>query len=220
MKDSKSGERPIDFLIRANENKTKAVRFDLPPNHPNAMEAIMTAPDMFLITEEQEKIYQKKYSECLEDGLGGKPINEADWKKDAEDTLRVQRESAHKAGRKFDEKEARANIEKNKPVDLAQQVAQKISKLRTIQEIIPKVIRKADGNLMFPTREEQQKFKDLVCSDMKLFSYLSEKYIELFTEVTKEEAEVKNLSAEENSANGSSRSDAPGDGATDLLTGN
>jgi hypothetical protein len=213
-KNSSTNSRPIDLLKKANENKTKAVRFDLPPNHPDAMEAIMTAPDMFLIMEEQEKIYQKKYVECLEDGLGDKPINAADWKKEFDDTLRVQREAAKKAGREFDEK----NAEKNKPVDLAQQVAQKISKLRTVQEIIPKVIRKADGTLMFPTREEQQEFKDLICSDMKLFSYLSEKYIELFTEITTEETEVKNLSAGGNSANGSSRNAAPDDGASTLST--
>lgn len=190
--------RPIDLLKAAMKNKIKYVRFDIDLEEGNSLEAIMNAPDMFLIIEEQEKIYQKKYAECVKEGLHKEPINEADWKRDYEETIRVQREAAVKANRKFDEKESRQRAERDKPVNLAQQVAQKISKLRTIQEIIPKVIKTADGHtLMFPTPEERSEFKELICSNMKLFTYLSEKYVELFSEISNEQEEVKNSSEQE-----------------------
>jgi hypothetical protein len=190
-------QRPIDLLRAANQNKRKYVRFDIPLGPDNAIEAIMNAPDVFLTLEEQEKIYQKKYAECVREGLKDDPINETDWEKDFEETIRVQREAAKKSDKEFNEQDARERALKDKPLNLAQQVAQKISRLRTVQEIIPKVIKTSDGKtLMFPTAEERAEFKEMICSDMKLFTYLSEKYIELLTDITKKENEVKNSSAE------------------------
>lgn len=196
MEKDKSDQRPIDLLKKANQNKIKYVRFDIPLGDNDSIEAIMNAPDMFLIMEEQEKIYQIKYAECVREGLKKEKVNEADWQKELEDTIRLKRENAQKTGREFNEDEARKRAEQDgRPVNLAQQVAQKISKIRTIQEIIPKVIKMSDGKtLMFPTPEEQAEFKEIICSDMKLFTYLSEKYVELMMEMIKEENEVKNSS--------------------------
>lgn len=191
-------QRPIDLLKAATKDKIKYVRFDIPLGENDAIEAIMNAPDMFLILEEQEKIYQKKYAECVRDGLDKEKPNEADWKKEFEETIRIQREAARKANREFKELEAREKAERDKPINLAQQVAQKISKLRTIQEIIPKVIKKADGKtLMFPTPEEREEFKEIICSDMTLFTFLSEKYVELFSDINKEKEIIKNSSEQE-----------------------
>ena len=190
--------RPIDLLKAANINKIKYVRFDIPLDAGNSIEAIMNAPDLFFILEEQEKIYQKKYAECKADGMAGVEINDADWKKEVEDTIRIQREAAQKQGKEFNEREARDKAARDKPVDLAQQVAAKISKIRTVQEILPKVIKMADGKtLMFPEKEDREDFKEIITSNMKLFTYLSEKYVDLFTQLTTDEEEVKNVSEQE-----------------------
>ena len=190
--------RPIELLKAANINKIKYVRFDIPLDAGNSIEAIMNAPDLFFIIEEQEKIYQKKYAECKSDGMGGMEINDADWKKEVEDTIRIQKETALKQQKKFNEPEAREKVGRDKPIDLAQQVALKISKIRTVQEILPKVIKMADGKtLMFPEREDREEFKQIITSNMKLFTYLSEKYVDLFTQLTSDEEEIKNSSEQE-----------------------
>lgn len=194
----KDKKRPIELLKAANANKIKYVRFDLQLDGDNVIEAIMNAPDMFFTLEEQEKIYQKKYAECRAEGLAGLAINEADWKKEMEDTIRIQKETAQKQGKTFNEHEVRERALKDKPVDLAQQVAQKISKIRTVLEILPKVIKMSDGKtLMFPEAEDREEFKQIITSNMKLFTYLSEKYVDLFTQLTDEEGEVKNSSKQE-----------------------
>lgn len=198
--------RPIDLLIKANRKHQKYVRFDIPIDGENSLEAIMNAPDIFLIMEEQEIVYRKAYAQCCEEGLDKYPIDEDEWEKELQESLRIQREAAMKDGRKFNEKEAYERLLRDRPGNAAQQVARKISKFRTISEILPKVIKCSDGKTkMFPSQEERNLFRELICSDMKLFTYLSEKYIELINSMTEEEAKAKNLSEAESSKNGASK---------------
>lgn len=208
----KEKSRPIDLLIQANRNRQKYVRFDIPIDEENSLEAIMNAPDIFLIMEEQEIVYRKAYAQCCEEGLDKYPIDEDEWEKELQESLRIQREAAMKAGREFNEKDAYERLLRDKPANAAQQVARKISKFRTISEILPKVIKCADGKTkMFPSQEERNLFRELICSDMKLFTYLSEKYIELINSMTEEEAVAKNSLEEESSKNGDSKRSLQGD---------
>lgn len=205
-------QRAIDLLMNANKNRKKYVRFDIPIDGNNSIEAIMNAPDIFLIMEKQEIVYKKAYAQCCEEGLDSYPIDEYEWQKELHEIIEIQRKLAIKSGREFNEKEAYDRFIQDKPANAAQQVARKISKFRTIFEILPKVIKNADGkSLMFPTQEERLQFKELICSNMNLLSYLSEKYVELISSMTEEEIKAKNLSEAESLKNGEFKSSSPED---------
>jgi len=202
-------KRPIDVLREANKGKIINIRIDLPP-----YEAYMSIPDIFLISKARKKAERDAYVEYRNEGKHKEDIIEEEWEKYLKDSLEQQRKNAEKLGKKFNEKEVRANIEREKPTNLARQLAIEDSNLEMIMGILPRMIKLEDGKTpMFPTHEERLDFQEMVKSDPKMFEYLAGKVTEAFALWTDVKDEVKNLSAgsQENQKNGGSKNSSPDD---------
>ena len=177
--------KAIDLLKNANQNKIKSIEFVIPIDDNNGIDTVLQAPDLWSLKEEQEKVYHAKLVELCQEGYDQYPINEQDFNKEVENYL----ENLKKSGSKDIDK-AVENYKKDRPKSLADQLAQRTSKYRTIFEILPKFLRYKENNkLLFPTAEEQKQFKDILSSNNKLFELLTGKYIELSKLINEEDTE-------------------------------
>jgi len=194
-------KRPIELLKAANKGRIKNIRIELPP-----FEAYMSIPDIFMIVRERKKVEKIRYVEYRREGLDKEPIIEEDWDKNLIESIKTQRINAEKIGKEFNEAEVRATIEKERPDNLARQLAIDDSNIEMIMEILPKMIKREDGiTPLFETAEERKSFQEIVRSDPKLFEYLAQKVTEAFALWSKTEEEVKNSSPAGSLSSGKSR---------------
>jgi len=182
--------RPIELLTNAYEKKLIKVEFEIPLGDSKSIPAVLTAPDVYSILEVQEEEYQGMYARYCEKGYDKKPVNEADWKKEL-------------AG--YTNPETRKRVEDDKPTNLADQIAKKFSKIRTVHELIPRFLKNKDGKPLFETSEERAAFKGILCSDSQLMNLLAQKYLELTGKMAEVTDEVKNLSEPVGLESGSSK---------------
>ncbi|MDD5543894.1 MAG: hypothetical protein PHX83_12040 [Acidobacteriia bacterium] len=172
-----SGLKPIDIIKSAYEKKTISVQFQIPlPGDTGHVDAVLTAPDVYSILEVQEEVYQGRYAELRAKGFADMAVNEDDWRAEV----------------KTFKGEARKRIEEEKPRNLAEQMAKKFSKVRTIQELIPMFLKDRGGNKLFPTSDDRVAFKDILCSNADLMNLLAQKYLELTGKINEVAREAKN----------------------------
>ena len=200
--------RPIELLKAAHEKKVAKVEFQIPIGDGKFIDAVLTAPDIFDIQEIQDKIYRKTFAEYRKEGLDTEPIDEAAWNREMDDTRKSMREKS-KSEKEIED--TVAAMEKEKPKNMAQQGALRISKIRTTQELIPLHLRdKKTGEFLFPSADDRRAFKEILCSDLSLMELLTQKYLELTLLVGKTEDDTKNSSKPEASASGGSKKPSPG----------
>jgi len=200
-------KRPIELLRAANKGRIKNIRIELPP-----FEAYMSIPDIFMIVRERKKVEKIRYVEYRREGLDQEPIIQEDWDKYLAESIKTQRINAEKVGKTFNEAETIANIEKEKPDNLARQLAIDDSNIEMIMEILPKMIKREDGTTpLFETAEDRKGFQEIVRSDPKMFEYLAQKVTEAFALWSKTEEEVKNSSTAGSLSNGKSRNSSQDD---------
>ena len=95
--------------------------------------------------------------------------------------------------------------EENKPEDRAEQFAEKVAWFETIYKLIPVYLRYENGEPVFPTKDEQNRFNKIVAKDSAMFSLLSGKYSELMTMIADRQQEIKNSSTPDSEAGNSSK---------------
>lgn len=168
--------KPIEIIKNAYNKKKIELQFELPLDKDEKLDVVLTAPDVYAIIEVQEEMYQSKYAEYRDKAYDKRPINEADWQKEIE----------------LYEGTAREQAEKDKPKNLAEQMAKKFAKIRTVQELIPMFLRDTKGNKVCETIEEREAFKEILCSNPDLMQLLAQKYIELSGMISKVGEKAKN----------------------------
>jgi hypothetical protein len=172
-----SGLKPIELLKASYDKKTIQVQFQIPLDNGH-LDAILTAPDIYSLLEVQEEVYQGRYAELAKKGFKDMEFNEDDWR----------------AELKSYKGEVRKRAEEEKPKNLAEQIAKKFSKIRTIQELIPMFLRDRAGNKLFPDPEDRNKFREILCSNADLMNLLAQKYLELTSKISEVAREAKNSS--------------------------
>lgn len=183
-------QKAIDILEAANKGKTAEVRLEIPSTDgKTTVAAILTPPDVYSIQRTQDIIYKKQFCEYRKEGLDQELVDEDDWQAELDS---------------YKDSEVRKRIAEDKPRNMAQQGAKRFSKIATIQELIPKYLKDLKGNLLFTTKEERDRFRDLLCSDIGLMNLLAEKYVELVTMTAEVADQVKNSSEPVNSTSGES----------------
>ncbi len=174
-----SSMKPIELIKSAYDKKTIRVQFQIPlPGDTGHVDAVLTAPDIYSILEVQEEVYQVKYADYVTKGHDKLPINESDWGKELK---------SYKG-------DTRKRMEDEKPVNLADQMAKKFSKIRTIQELIPMFLRDRADKKLFPEPEDRTAFKEILCSNADLMNLLAQKYLELTSRINEVAREAKNSS--------------------------
>jgi len=206
MSNIPKGQRPIDLLMAANEERLIEHIFDLPVSDKKTYKCKITATDFHKISGDEDIIYELMYDECRNEGLENLPVNEAKWDvfiKVAVElrraNLKQQNENKPKeeqlSKKEMDKKIAtfRDEVEKDKPVNLADQKAREKTKDKSIRYIVPKYIRDAEtGDLMFPTKEEREKFLDLMMVNGNLTGIIFGAYVELMNKIKEVKNKVKN----------------------------
>lgn len=195
--------RPIELLKAAHEKKVARVEFQIPAGEGKFIDAVLTAPDIFDIQEIQDKIYRKTFAEYRKEGLEDEPIDEEAWNRELDETRKSMRDKG-KSDKEIED--TVASLEKEKPRNMAQQGALRISKIRTTQELIPLHLRdKKTSEFLFPDKEDRRVFKEILCSDLSLMQLLTNKYLELTLLIGKTEDDVKNSLKPEDSESGGSK---------------
>ena len=174
---AKQQKSAIELIRAANSRRKIEVRFYLPVDKDIEIEVSLTAPDAYAIWELQDKTFQKALAEANQDGMNLYPVNDVDWEKELDRYAEDVRES----------------MVKDKPKNLAEQHARKISGLRTIQELLPIFIRAADGKILFRDKGEREEFKVFLCSNPDVMNMLTSKYIDLSNRVREVQDATKNL---------------------------
>jgi len=165
------------LLKNAHAKKQVKVQFEI-PIEGSKIPVILTVGDRLAIAETQDRIYQIYYSEYQEKGLDRKPVNEIDFEaeldrfKDDADTLKI--------------------LKDQKPKNLADQMAKKYSRLRTIQEVIPQFLKNPNGTPFLKTEEQKLEMQEIIKEDNDLWILLAGKYTELFVKAKDIEIAVKN----------------------------
>lgn len=198
----------IELLRAARDKKTVKVEFEIPLSEGQTIKACLDYVDKMEIWERQQIISEEKYEELCQRGWDKKKIDQKKWEKSLKDT----RETLQKSGADPERIEALIkNASEKKPENLARQKSMELAGFQLVQEIIPLYLKDPKGNLLFPSKAEQQEMTMMIREDMELAALLGEQYAKLSAQVTEIEETAKNLPGPENSENGSSGMQSPED---------
>ena len=167
----------LQLLKKAHDNETIKVEFDITIGS-TTVPVVLTAGDRFEIAKIQEDIVQEHYLGYSERGWDNKPVNEADWETDLENM----------------KPETREHFTKQKPKNLAQQMAQKFARVKTIKELIPRFLKTKDGKKLCPTQADLDTMQEMIGESPVLMQLLAEKYTDLLTQEVEIGKAVKNSS--------------------------
>lgn len=169
--------KTIDLIQKARDKQDLDVFFDLDVNGEK-IPVLLSTIDYFDIIEAQDVEYNKCFAKYRREGLDQEPIDEGKWQKEL---------------KQYKDKEIRDARAKEKPQNMAEQSAQRFSQMKTMTEIIPRYMRDPKTRkLLFQTPDEQAYMKELIRSDMNIFTQVSKRYGELFTKMKEKKDEVKN----------------------------
>ena len=190
----------IELIEAAQKKKVVKVDFDFPLGDKKVLPMSLHSPDIFTIQEIQDINYRAKYAEYRKRGLNEEPIDEEIWQKDLKD----QKKELDKIGAS---KQVIADtlqaFEDDKPLNMAQEGAQRYSKLKTSLDILPMFLREPKtGEVLFKTQDERDRFKLVISSDMSLRSLLLNKYVELTNLISETTEQAKNSSGGDDSVSG------------------
>jgi len=187
-------KKAIDLLRGSNRYKIIREDVDIPLDDDKVIEAYFAAPDIWSIKEEQELVYAVKLKVAERRGLAKEKIDEADFQAELD-----QIDDSTPEGQK-----ARKYVASQRPLNLAQQTAQKMTKFATIRNILPKFLYdRKTGERLFPDEDDQAAFTEIVAQNMELFTLLANAYTRLSTKVSADKELVKNSTTPTNSPSGS-----------------
>lgn len=169
----------IDILKAAYKNETIEVTFlfipSTTPKSGDELIGVLGVADAQDIFRERERLRDVKLIEYREQ-YGDEPINEKKWKEQF----------------KLVRPEHKENIEKGKPESLAEQFADEDVNNILIRELLPKYFKTPEGESLFPSPEEQQKFGSLALSTPSLNKVVMDGVNELTTRIAKMGEQAKN----------------------------
>lgn len=181
----------IALLKRANQNAVLEASFQIPVGDDDTfIDAKLTAPDIIDIWQESELQRKALWSKAQDAGLVGKPINEAEWRKEIE-KARAEIEKANPEEREAREK-ALETMEANPPQDLAEQFANQHAGINVVRNIIPRYLRDLEDRPLFPSEADQNDFRRIMSKNGRIFDVISGIYVSLSKQIAEEKAVIKN----------------------------
>jgi len=161
----------VDIITKAFKNDSIEVKFQIPGTEIVVIFGLGEAQEIFaeqdIIKRDLQIEYEEKY--------GDKPLDENRWNKYIKEV----------------KPEHKKRLEKEKPLTRAEQFADEDSAKEIITKILPRYLRDAKGNLLFPTEAEQIQFGNFIKKTPSLIKLFSEKMIELTGQVAKLKDETK-----------------------------
>lgn len=177
------GKKKLLSIIKAaNAKQVLDIEFNLPLDGKN-FKVTMTKPDNMELAKVQEIAKSRALAEGIADGLDKYPVNESKWAQFKEQSIKniTNREQRRKAER---------DLEKEKPVNLAEQMAVEASWYETANKIIPGILY-SDGEPLFETDEELGVYRKMI-KKIEIFSLLMGKFTEIMTQDKEAGEAVKN----------------------------
>lgn len=177
--EKKKMEKAIDVFEKARKAEEIKVVVELPLDGDKKFKAILTAPDLYSIQEEQTKLYKIKLGEIrAEYGASADlPIDEREWQ---EELLKYKPKT-------------RARLEKERPKNLGEQIAMQLSAMFTPQTILPKYLRDIEtGELLFNDPDSTKRFKNLLAKDPELMIAMTVAFGELGKAAMETKEKIKN----------------------------
>ena len=160
----------IDIIRAANNKDPLRIELEL----PGQIKCWLHLPNRHQIQDVQEKLYRIAYTEAVELGLEGKPINRPEWEKSIS---------------LMPEKDRKDAIE---PIDMADQYARTQSVAQAVYNLIPAIICDDEGIEIFQTLADKRAFLREIQRSQELESYLIGKWRELFGMRDQVKEEAKN----------------------------
>jgi len=166
----------IDLIRNAKAKKMVTIDADIKLGDTTIKAALSTI-DSFTLWRNHQDLRDVAYARYVADGLDKMKPDLSKWQLEYDKAKPEMRES----------------MERDKPINLAEQKAREEANYMLIIDIIPRFLRDPETNeLLFATAEEQKEFKDYIKLDPELLSYLATKYTELTTKNKELEEQVKN----------------------------
>ena len=163
----------IELLEKSYKNDTVKIEFEL-----GGSIVVLTLADASKMFQEQKKAYQNAKDEYDKRGWDEKGIDVKEWETYAD--------------RFKDDPETLGRIEKNKPENLAEQMADSDTRLVMFESLFGKFIRKTDGTPCFESQNEIDRFGRLIVSTPKLQTLIMKQMTQLTELVTKLGEQAKN----------------------------
>ena len=186
----------LELIEAACKEKTVNISFQI-PTKTQQIAVTMSIADRIEIENTQETFYNMYYADYCEKGMDARPVNPLEIEKQRESIKTAFKDDKKKIAdrlKRFDE---------SLPENLADQLANKHAIIQTVQKVIPKFLKAADGSQLLKTKDEQDRMTLLIKSDPDLFTLLFTKYNELYMATNRKiEEQVKNLQKQEGSKSG------------------
>lgn len=175
----------LQLIKDAQANKKVEIIFDWPlGKDPSGTEQSVSVKicglSMTDILREQTYVREREYDRACDEGFELRPINEKEFQQ--------------RLDRITDEK-SRENILNSKPANRAEQIADNISMLVTMQKIIPRYLQTTEGHPLFPTDADLQEAENWIKTDMELSNLLLAQYTKLWDLYQAKKDEIKNSAA-------------------------
>lgn len=178
-------KKNIDILRLANQKRRVEVPFELDLDG-TIIKLVMKNPDPLQIARIQEVAKAKEKAEAAKKGLHLFPIDNEKW-----ENFRDQNTAG--VTNKKDRKNILKELDKNKPANLAEQIALEASWYETAKQILPMLIYD-DNELFFDTSEELEIYYETI-KNIDIFALMMGKFTELISKSNLIGQAAKNLPA-------------------------
>jgi len=142
----------------------------------------ISMPDIFDIIQDQQLAKSEAYAKCRDAGLTEYAIDEDKWNKQLE---------------AIEDPDLRKQLEDKKPLNLAQQESEEISRLTTIRTLLPKIIRYANnGELLCKTSDDRTQLGKYMANNSACLNTITEAWSKIMVRYSQVQDTVKNSSME------------------------
>ena len=191
----------LQMINDAKKGLPTEISFELKLSNGKSLNCQFRKSDALTMPQKDLLLVENKLAEFEEMGHDRRKIDEAEWLKEVEDSIKAINESnkGKPKSQQIDIVEHRKTLESRKPSNRAEQMARKAAKMELLTVQIPQIIR-IDGQLL-ESKEERDGFAEIATSTMETSQFIIEKYIELSSLFLKQKEDVKNSSEGESSVN-------------------
>lgn len=183
----------IDEFEAAVQGDDLRVVFELPVSSDKTVTATLSAFDQFDMLRIQDEIYLSELQYYEGKGKNKLPIVAGEWETNVQDRVINYREQL-KDDPELETKVAKfeQDVRKKPPRNLAEQLAQRSTRVETTKKILPKFLRWENDELMFPDEKDQERFEKIIGVNPRVNSALMKAYVRLMNMMSAASEQVKN----------------------------
>ena len=180
----------MQLIRKANNEQALFEDFEL-TLFEKAYKLRISMPDIFDIIQDQQLAKSEAYAKCRAAGLTEYSIDQEKWDKQL---------------KAIEDPELRKQLEDKKPLNLAQQEAEEISRLTTIRTLLPKIIRYAKNEeLLCKTSDDRIQLGKYMANNSACLNIITEAWSKIMVRYSQVQDTVKNSSTESKAASSDSK---------------